>query len=268
MTKLALISDVHANLEALEAVLDSIDQQHIKDIISLGDNIGYGPDPVGVLEKLHSREVLTLEGNHDLAVVNPRSFSDATDLAIDALEWTRTQLAEATKNSQEFHEILQHYLGTQSFFTLQEDPKVIFVHGAPGPAKNAFDYLLHPEDILYAARYMKKKGLKICFFGHTHQQAFWEVDRSGVSLIEFSIGQPVVFTDQEVSQAQLLVNPGSVGQPRDGNPQAAYAIYERVDDSHIFTFYRVDYNFEKTIRKIYAIPKLDNALGDRLLFGA
>lgn len=266
--KIALLADIHANLEALDAVLEDIKKNEITDILSLGDNVGYGPDPVEVLQKLHALEIFSLEGNHDFAVVNPKSFADATDLAMEALEWTRFQLWEAVKKDENFQDVLQNYLGSQSCCTLQDDARIILVHGRPGPEKTRFDYLLQPEDMLKPASFMQKKGLKICFFGHTHRQVLWEVDPSGVSLVEFETDQPVVFTEEEMQSSQLMINPGSVGQPRDRNPDSGYMIYETREDQHIFTFKRVVYDIEKTREKIYSVEHLDKRLGDRLLIGA
>lgn len=266
--KIAIITDVHANLEALDMVLKDIERNEITEIISLGDNIGYGPNPVEVLQKLYSKNVVTLEGNHDLAVVNPRSFADATDLAINALEWTRLKLWEASQVVENFEEILLQYLGTQSYFIHPDDPRIIFVHGSPGDENNSFDYILSPEDALFASEHMRKKDQKICFFGHTHQQALWTIDDEKVRLVDIDINKPIIFTEEDLEKTQLLINPGSVGQPRDGNPDSAYMIYERKEDQHIFTFKRIRYLVEKTIRKIYGIPELDNTLGDRLMFGA
>ncbi len=266
MFKIAVISDIHANLEALESVLADIEQHNITDIISLGDNIGYGPDPVAVLQLLHSKGILTLEGNHDLAVVDPNTFAEATDLAIEALQWTRYQLWENSKKDEKFQEILKNYLGCDSSYILQSDPRILFVHGCPGP--NVFDYILEPQDAFRASQYMRKKRHRVCFYGHTHQQVFWEVDSSGVSVIDYDYDIPLIFTDEEIENYQLILNPGSVGQPRDGNPKSGYVIYENQDGSHIFTFKRISYDVEKTLRKIYNISQLDNSLGDRLLFGA
>jgi predicted phosphodiesterase len=268
MGKIALISDVHANLEAIEAVLSDIEKSETSDIISLGDNVGYGPNPAEVLKRLHEKNIFSLEGNHDLAVVNPKSFADATDLALDALEWTRLQLVEAVKKDEKFEAILENYLGMPEYCILPDDPHVILVHGCPGEQKSRFEYLLSPEDLIKPSYYMKKKNLKVCFFGHTHRQVLWEVDPDGVSLIESDINEPIVYSERELANRQILINPGSVGQPRDENPDAAYVIYERTQDARIFTFKRVAYDVEKTVQKIYAIRALDNRLGDRLVLGA
>lgn len=265
--KIAIITDIHANLEALNAVLADIDRQNIDDIISLGDNVGYGPNPVEVLERLHEKNIPSIEGNHDLAVVDPKTFASFTDLAYDALEWTRLQLQQALQKNRNFENILARYLGTPVSYILPEDSQIILVHGSPGPKDYRFDYLVAPQHILAPAKYMRDQDLKICFYGHTHCQVLWEFDRQGVSLIEFEIDDPVVFTEKELNHACLLVNPGSVGQPRDRNPDAAYLIYERKKDTHTLTFKRIPYDIQKTVKKIYAIKTLDKLLGDRLLKG-
>ena len=266
--KIALLTDIHANLEALESVLEDVKKHGIEDIFSLGDNVGYGPDPVAVLKCLYQHDVYSLEGNHDFAVVNPKSFSDATHLAIEALEWTRLQLCQESSENPEFQHILSNYLGTESSCSFQDDPRITLVHGTPGPDEMRFEYILEPEDLIQPSRYMKKKGLRICFFGHTHHQILWEVDLEGVSVIDFEPNETIVYTDEEIDCSWLVVNPGSVGQPRDQNPHAAYLIYEQSNGKHSFTFQRIPYNIEKTINKIYTIAELDNRLGDRLTIGA
>ena len=262
-----MITDLHANLEATEAVLGDIEKYEISDIISLGDNVGYGPNPVEVLLRLYEKDVVTLEGNHDLAVVNPKSFAEATDLALEALEWTRLQLMESLKRDPDFEELLESYLGTPNMIVLPNDERIILVHGAPGDPPQYFNYLLKPEDLLAASKYMRQQGHSLCFFGHTHCQVLWEVDSTGISLIDFIIDEPITYTEEELSQVQIYINPGSVGQPRDQNPDAAYVIYEANEDHHTFTFKRVSYEVEKTRQKIHAVPALDNRLGDRLVAG-
>lgn len=267
MFKIALITDVHANLEALKAVLSDIDRHKIADIISLGDNVGYGAEPVEVLTALHERDVFTIEGNHELAVVDPLEFSELADVASEALEWTRGQLWKKAKKEVDFETILGRYLDTPAFIILPDAPQVILVHGCPGNGRSRFNYLLDPQDLIEPSQYMKKRHLKICVFGHTHRQILWEVDNAGVSEIKFTSGEPVSFTDRELDGCCLFVNPGSVGQPRDQNPHAAYVIYEKKKNRHIFTFQRVPYNVKKTVNKIYAVRELDNSLGDRLTIG-
>jgi predicted phosphodiesterase len=160
------------------------------------------------------------------------------------------------------------YLETPDSFLLEEDSRVILVHGSPGKYKSRFNYILSPEDLLKPAKFMSKRNMKICFFGHTHKQVLWEVDNEGISLLEFNINEPVIFTEDELKNSKLIINPGSVGQPRDHIPESAYLVYEQKNNAHIFTFKRVDYDIEKTVNKIYDIKELDDRLGDRLFIGA
>ena len=267
MGKIALITDIHANLEALEAVLDDIQKHDVSDIVSLGDNVGYGPNPFEVLQILDKLQIFSLEGNHDLAVINPASFNEANPTAINALKWTRTQLKKSVKKDKQGRKIYSSYFGTPSFCVLPDEPRVVLVHGSPGSEYSRFDYLLKPEDLLMPAMYMQEQGWKICFFGHTHYQVLWEIDEAGVSYIDYQIDDPIEFTESEIEDITLLINPGSVGQPRDEDPNAAYLIYEKKPNSHVFTFKRIPYKIKKTVKKIYEISSLDDRLGDRLLIG-
>ncbi len=266
--KIAFITDIHANLEALDSVLSDIDKNEVSNIISLGDNVGYGPDPVKVLERLYERDIDSLLGNHDEAVIEPSLFDDASDYAVNAMEWTRYRLNQEADDFPDFQDILAAYFQAPFSSLLGDKSKVILAHGCPGPDKTRFDYLLEPQDLVNPFLYMKKKKLKICFFGHTHRQIFWEVDGAGVSLIEFDYDESIEFTDTEIKDSTLFINPGSVGQPRDKNPDASYVIYEQISDRHIFTFKRVEYDIETTIQKIYEIESLDDRLGDRLRTGS
>ena len=269
MGKIALIGDIHSNYEALEAVLKDIDQYNVEDIISLGDNIGYGPNPILVLRKLYERQIFSIEGNHDNAILDQKAFMDsgAHGPALKAIEWTRDQLSLEINKDPSFEDIASCYFGTPPFTQLPDDPISILTHGRPGNNKVRFDYLIEPEDFLLPTRYMVKKNLRIAFFAHTHQQGFWEVDENGVSVLDLDYESPMTFTKKELENCILFINPGAVGQPRDNNHNSAYMIYEYLEDRYNFIFRRVAYDYETTMKKIYNIPELDDRLGDRLYFG-
>lgn len=163
MVKIALIADIHSNLEALTAVLADIDKHGIKDIISLGDNIGYGPDPIETILTLYKHNIFSLQGNHDFAVFTPKIFDEASEIALKALEWTRECLCQSLEQEPKFEKILSMYLETPDSFLLEDDSRVILVHGSPGKYKQRFDYILSPEDLLQPAKFMNKRNLKICF---------------------------------------------------------------------------------------------------------
>lgn len=270
MGKIALIADIHANYEALEAVLQDIKKyKDIDYILSLGDNVGYGPDPTVVLRTLYSNNICSIEGNHDNAIVDLNEFkaSGAHQAAINAIQWTRNQLAQECENDAEFTTIAEQYFNTEPMIQLSDDPCSIFVHGSPGPLECRFDYLIDPEDFFSAAQQMIAANLHISFFAHTHEQGFWEVEDGGVSSFDIEFYTPMTFAKDEIQDRVLFINPGAVGQPRDGNPNAAYAIYEYDDSRYSFTFCRVPYDIDTTVSKIYNIPELDDRLGERLLRG-
>jgi predicted phosphodiesterase len=247
--KLALISDIHSNLESLEAVLDDIQQQQISEVYCLGDVVGYGPNPRECIDRAMNCRVCLL-GNHDQgALFDPEGFNSGAERAIF---WTRNQLETAGGNSSDRHRRWD-FLGELPRNHQQGD--LLFVHGS---ARNPLNEYVFPEDI-----YNKRKLEKIfdlirrhAFQGHTHVP--------GVFTENFNFFSPEELNHEyRLTKEKAMINVGSVGQPRDGDPRACYVVLE--DD--LVRFRRVDYPFEKTIQKIYDIPDLDNFLGDRLRDG-
>lgn len=245
----ALISDIHGNLEALEAVLADIDQQsNIDEIFCLGDIVGYGPNPRECVDLVMQRAKVTILGNHDQAALfDPEGFNAGAERAIF---WTRSMLESDTpqKNEQRWE-----FLGELPRMRREED--FLFVHGS---ARNPLNEYVFPEDI-YNQRKMERIFAlvdKYCFQGHTHIPGIFREDLSFLSPDE-------VDSSYELGEAKTLINVGSVGQPRDGDNRASYVLL----DGNTAQFRRVEYDFEKTISKIYPIPELDNFLGDRLRDG-
>jgi predicted phosphodiesterase len=247
--KRALISDIHSNLEALQAVLEHIRGQGISQIYCLGDIIGYGPNPRECIDLVMKCDVCIL-GNHDQgAMFDPEGFNSGAERAIF---WTRSQL-ESNNGDAEQNALRWDFLGELP--RNRREDGLLFVHGS---ARNPLNEYVFPEDI-----YNQKKMQKIfdlierhCFQGHTHVPGVFTQSLNFLSPEE--IGYKYRLGDEKT-----MVNVGSVGQPRDGDPRACYAVLE---DGWI-TFYRVDYPFERTIEKIYNTPELDNFLGDRLREG-
>ncbi len=247
--KRALISDIHSNLEALEVVLADIKAQGISEVFCLGDIVGYGPNPRECIDLVMGCKVCLL-GNHDQgALFDPEGFNTGAERAIF---WTREQLENPGGNSG---------AGSRRWDFLGELPrnyqegKFLFVHGSP---RNPLNEYVFPEHI-YNRRMMEKIFALIeqyCFQGHTHVPGVFTEDCQFFSPEEIDCEYPL-------GEKKLMVNVGSVGQPRDGDPRACYVV---LDDERI-RFRRVDYPFEETIRKIYDIPDLDNFLGDRLRDG-
>lgn len=247
--KLALISDVHSNIEALEAVLADIGRREVSRIYCLGDVVGYGPDPRECLDIALTFPVCIL-GNHDQAVMfDPDGFNP---VALRAVYWTRQQL-EGGSGGPAAANRRWDFLGELPRTHLEGG--LMFVHGSPREPTNEYTF---PEDV-YNGRKMEalfSKFQRCCFQGHTHIP--------GV----FTSGQEFFSPDEcnyeyRLTEEKVMINVGSVGQPRDGDPRASYAIL----DDDLVTFHRVEYPMEKTIEKIYAIGELDNMLGDRLREG-
>jgi predicted phosphodiesterase len=247
--KRALISDIHSNIEALEAVLADIREQGVTQIYCLGDLVGYGPNPREVIDEIMKCPVCLL-GNHDQgALFDPEGFNSGAERAIF---WTRTQLEEGPGTAAQ-RQRRWDFLGELPRSRSEEN--LLFVHGS---ARNPLNEYVFPEDI-----YNKRKLEKIfalvqqyVFQGHTHVP--------GVFTESFNFFSPEEMDNEyRLERGKAMINVGSVGQPRDGNPRACYVVLE--DD--LVRFRRVEYPFEKTISKIYDIPDLDNFLGDRLRDG-
>ena len=247
--KRAVVSDIHGNLDALTAVLADIREQGVDEIYCLGDIIGYGPDPRECIDEAMNFNVSIL-GNHDVgALFDPEGFSSGAERAIF---WTRDQLEGPDGNDGRSQERWQYLCELPR--TIRE-PALMFVHGS---ARNPLNEYVFPEDIYNARKLERIFSLieKICFQGHTHVPGVFTEDARFFPPKE--IGNKYRF-----GAMKAMINVGSVGQPRDGDPKASYVI---LDDT-VVEFHRVDYPFEETIRKIHAIPELDNFLGDRLAEG-
>jgi diadenosine tetraphosphatase ApaH/serine/threonine PP2A family protein phosphatase len=247
--KRALISDIHGNLEALQAVLEDIRGQDVQETFCLGDIIGYGPNPLECLDLVMRCDACIL-GNHDQgALFDPEGFNSGAERAIF---WTRDQL-ESPRGSPEENARRWDFLGELPR-TIRRDGYV-YVHGS---ARNPLNEYVFPEDI-YNPRKMEKIFSLIercCFQGHTHVPGVFTQGMNYRSPDE-------VGYEFRVGEEKVMINVGSVGQPRDGDNRACYVVQE--DDT--IHFRRVPYPFEKTIEKIYATPELDNFLGDRLREG-
>jgi predicted phosphodiesterase len=250
--KRALISDIHSNLESLEAVLADIQSQGITEIFCLGDLVGYGPNPREVIDEVMKFKVCLL-GNHDQgALFDPEGFNSGAERAIF---WTRSQLETNGGGSNTQRQKRWDFLGELPRSHQEEGGKFLFVHGS---ARNPLNEYVFPEDI-----YTKRKLEKIfsllkqyVFQGHTHVP--------GVFTENFNFLSPEEINYEfRLTNDKVMINVGSIGQPRDGDPRACYVVLE--DD--LVRFRRIEYPFDKTIAKIYEIPELDNFLGDRLRDG-
>lgn len=269
----ALISDIHGNLEALEVVLEDIQQQDVDEIFCLGDIIGYGPNPRECIDLVMEHCKVTLLGNHDEgALFDPNGFNIGAERAIF---WTRNQLETGGDSSQR----------ERRWDFLSELPRThrqgpfLFVHGSP---RNPLSEYIFPEDI-YNHRKMERLFQLVeryCFQGHTHVP--------GVFTEGYQFFAPEeIDHEYTLGEGKVMVNVGSVGQPRDGDNRACYVVlddgsprdesggqgstgdtaeFRPVGPIRIF-YRRLPYNFEATIEKIYNIAELEPFLGDRLRQG-
>ena len=242
----AVFTDIHGNLEALLAVLKFVHKKKIDHYLFLGDLVGYGASPNEVIQKILTLKPLSLiRGNHDKAVCGLDSVQTFNPIAASAIHWTKSHIS---KKNLDFLSRLQ-----KSPMTIHE--KITICHGAPFDE----DYYIFGEfDAAEAFAYFQTP---LCFFGHTHfpfiyaekdqivEGTFLEGDHNEVKL------------EKDV---RYLINPGSVGQPRDRNPSAAFAVYD--SEARLVKFHRVNYDIEEAQRKILD-QKLPPALAERLSLG-
>ena len=246
--KRAIISDIHGNLEALEAVLAHIKTQSVDEIFCLGDVIGYGPKPCECLNAVMDNCTVALLGNHDQgAMFDPEGFNTGAERAIF---WTRDQLEGARDDRTDER---WDFLG--GLPRIHRDGEWLFVHGSP---RNPVNEYVFPEDIYNHKKMEKLFGLIThgCFQGHTHVPGVFTESRNFITPEETEY----VY---RVESQKFMVNVGSVGQPRDGDPRACYVI----QDDESITFNRIEYDINATSDLIYGIADLDNFLGDRIKQG-
>jgi len=247
---LAIISDIHGNIEALTAVLAEIDSRSIPKIICLGDVVGYGPNPRECLDIVMDRCLFSLMGNHDFAIFyEPYNFNTAAE---NAAFWTRAQF-EADTNKEHRNKRWK-YVGNLQTRVMTD--RFCAYHGSPRRPINEYVF---PDDIYTAP--MKMQSIfdripHICFVGHTHVPGVFVPDPDFYSPDELG-------GKYTLGQERAMVNVGSVGQPRDRNPNASFVI---LHPDHV-EFVRVPYDVQTTVDKVRSIDALDNFLGTRLLDG-
>lgn len=251
MTHTAILSDIHGNLAALEAVLDDVARHEVDRVVCLGDVVGYGPKPCECLDRVMEMEFCVL-GNHDSsALFDPEGFNVAAEQAIF---WTRAQLEcgcggpPASRKRMEFLCAMPR--------TVREHG-VLFVHGSPRGPTNEYVF---PEDIQNPKKMQKLFSVvpHLCFQGHTHVPGIFTDDLRFLRPAELAGPYGVNSADHK-----CMINVGSVGQPRDGDPRSCYVLF----DEETVRFRRVEYDVERTVREIEAEPELDNFLGYRLREG-
>lgn len=227
--KIAVIADIHGNCRALEAVLDDIDGRGIDQIFSLGDNVGYGPEPEEVVQALVAREVFSVMGNHELGLVSTSYRNRLNPVSGESLDITKKLLSPASL------ELLAALPATFVQYGAR------FVHGCP--PESITRYLFDPTDSSLKRVFSSYSEL-ICFAGHTHMLQCFARSDDEVATIELGLGQFPIDAHK-----RYLTIPGSVGQPRDGiNSKAKYLIWDL--DQHTFEIRALAYDVETTIKLI------------------
>ena len=244
--RFALISDIHSNLEALESVLERLRREEVDSVLNLGDLVGYNASPAECLALLQSRpDIHNLAGNHDLALLSPERAEAFNIIAYQALMWCREQVPGPDL---EFLQGLPLTLETPGFWAC---------HGTPTNPDTYIAYHFQGKRVLKDLS--KSAGVRVCFFGHTHRRALWYRDIRGKVALQ-DIPLKMVLS----REGHYLINPGSVGQPRDGNPQAAYAIFD--DGEFSIQFKSVPYDLASAQQRILRAG-LPPYLAERLALG-
>ena len=240
-----VVSDIHANLEALEAVLTAAGP--VDRVLALGDFIGYGADPNAVVERLRTLPAVTfIRGNHDKVGAGLESVEGFNYLAKHAIHWTATALTAANKA----------WVAALPQGPVAVDGLVQICHGAP------FDEDVYIFDDLDGRRALRVSDRPVCLFGHTHVPTAFRLNGDQFAVI----GPPrgAEFSIRLDGRSKYLVNCGAVGQPRDGDPRAAFGILDT--DAQVLTVRRVDYDIAAAQGKIIAAG-LPDVLAQRLAVG-
>jgi len=220
---IAVISDIHSNLTALQTALNYILEIKPDKIVCLGDIVGYGPRPNECVELIHQNCQISLMGNHDHAVLGLTDTYHFNQYAREAINWTRKTLTIQNKA----------YLENLTFS--HHENEILYVHSTP----------VHPEEWHYilseyeARQYLEKMKQNICFVGHSHIPILFGTDKKPIYEEEI---------DLDLEREKYIVNVGSVGQPRDGDPRLCFVLLDTV--SGILKFIRLDYPIQETYDEI------------------
>jgi diadenosine tetraphosphatase ApaH/serine/threonine PP2A family protein phosphatase len=244
--RVAVVSDIHANLPALEAVLGAAEAAGAEEIWCLGDVVGYGVEPDACAQLVRERCAVCLVGNHDLAVLGALDIGSFSESAAVAVEWTRTNVAAATLEFLRDLEPCGEREGIGLFHASPRDP--------------VWEYVLSGEQ---ADAGMDANSQRIGLIGHSHVALFFS-RRDGAGAEDTRGAQASDGALLDLGEGSWLVNPGSAGQPRDGDPRAAWLELETTAQTAFF--HRVAYDVEKAAEPILAAG-LPSRLADRLYTG-
>ena len=240
--KLGIISDIHSNYDALDVVLTALEYEMVDSIICLGDIVGYGPEPEKCVKTAVNACAVILMGNHDAGACGQASPERFNNLALEALEWTKTHMSSQSK---------KHLASLPMYW---EKDGVCAAHGSPAKEK-PWEYLVTPRQ---AEAAFAAFDTQVCFVGHTHRPCIFNMEGQTVT-------RQLQFKSVELeANKRYIINPGSIGQPRDSNPRAAYGILDT--DQHVFTLKRLTYPIASVQQKIKN-TRLPWQLGIRLGMG-
>ena len=235
--KVAIISDIHGNLDAFRQVLNDIEASGIDAVVCLGDNVGYGPEPEQVIRQIRNRNIPCVMGNHERAVADCAHLDWFNPAARKSLQKTMTMLSEGSFN---------YIRGMQSSLVIYQSR---FVHGFPPDSTDTYLFQVPNDTLKQTFRKMKER---LCFVGHTHELKLIGFDGKVSQHIPLKKGIVKHFHKDR----KYIVNVGSVGQPRDGNNNAKYVIWNTSEDSLEVRF--VPYDIAAVVGKIMAagLPKV------------
>ena len=241
--RIAVVSDIHGNRHAFEAVLDSIESSDCEEMWCLGDLVGYGAEPDECVELARRHAALCLAGNHDLGVIGSIPLAEFSRGAALAAAWTQKTI---TKETQEYLKSLQPSL---------LDEQLGLYHASPRDP--VWEYVLSP---LQAELCLDAQTHRICLIGHSHVAlSFCREEASSATGTTRADGEQL-----DLKQGEWLINPGSVGQPRDGDPRAAWL--ELDSGQWSATYRRIEYDIEGAAAAIRD-ARLPDSLAERLAYG-
>jgi len=249
---IAFISDIHSNMEALNACLSEIDRVAADRVLCLGDIIGYGHEPRETLLAVMGRAEFSLQGNHEHGAMF--YASDFNPRARAAIDWTRDQLNRRDRPREENMRFWTYLDGMR---TEHREDGILLVHASPRDPIREYLVPRDADDPVKMRECFEKMGpARVCFIGHSHVPGVYP--ESG------GFRSPAELGDQfRLGSGKAIVNIGSVGQPRDGDTRATFASL----DGDLVRFHRVVYDYQATMAKIRAIPELPDYLAERLAQG-
>jgi predicted phosphodiesterase len=244
--RIGILGDIHGNLEALQAVVEAMRRERIDEWVQVGDIVGYGPEPSACIDLVRELGCTVCMGNHDAAVLDLLDTAYFNNFARAAIEWTRTRLRPTDFD----------YL--RSLQLVVREPEYTVVHGTLHMPEQ-FGYVISPVEAIDSISLQQSR---VCFVGHSHVPAIYMLRELGARTLD------VVYQSEAEVDAhdypRVLMNVGSVGQPRDEDARATYAIFDTT--TQIASIRRVQYDIAGVQRKIRAAG-LPEMLANRLALG-